>query len=326
MRQWSHHSGRFGSPEVRSAAWRSAWAEDIRVPDVLAAVREQRFATGVRCPRCLATSIQRWGSFSGRLRYRCSGCLRTFSDLTLTPAAYTKRLECWPRYCAQMLEGMSIRRSALFAQPSTAFRWRHAILRALVAADKTTLAGLIEMEETGFAYSQKGSRKLTRPPRPRGVWDILKHRWKTPRVTVPIAYDRRGFICSAVVLAAATNFADLRTLITTRVVGRGTIMANYGPSSRYCGAARGAGHVYHVTPRFKYDPAANPLHHTRNVDSYILRLRMWLERFRGVATRYLAHYLRWHHLIEALLGPDVSFATFLQGLPRPAPIPETKSA
>jgi hypothetical protein len=120
------------------------------------------------------------------------------------------------------------------------------------------------------------------------------------------------------VIAPFTNLHDLRRLITTRVVGHASIMANYGPMSRYCGAATGIGHTYHVTPRFKHNPAANPLHHTRNVDSYILRLRIWLKRFCGVATRYLAHYLHWHRLIDTLFGPDASFATFLQGLPRPA--------
>ena len=33
------------------------------------------------------------------------------------------------------------------------------------------------------------------------------------------------------------------------------------------------------------------------VRSYIMALRRWVRRFRGVATRYLHHYLAWHRFL-----------------------------
>ncbi|MBB2165602.1 hypothetical protein HLH26_13880, partial [Gluconacetobacter sp. 1b LMG 1731] len=38
----------------------------------------------------------------------------------------------------------------------------------------------------------------------------------------------------------------------------------------------------------------------QNVNAYDSRLKDWMRRFRGVATKYLATYLGWRRMIEAL--------------------------
>jgi hypothetical protein len=38
--------------------------------------------------------------------------------------------------------------------------------------------------------------------------------------------------------------------------------------------------------------------HIRTTQGYVSRLRSWLQRFRGVATKYLANYLTWHSRID----------------------------
>jgi transposase-like protein len=280
---------------------------------VLSAIRDTRFALGVYCPRCQSTKIQRWGSFSGRQRYRCPGCQRTFSDLTLTAAAYTKRLHLWPDYCAYLSRSFTIRRTAALTgiNPATAFRWRHAVLRAAAAADRTTtLAGWVEVEETGFAYSEKGRRDLTRSPRARGVWQDLRSRCKNPRVSVPLACDRVGRVVSAVLLKEHPNFADLKTHIMTRIIKPATVVAAYGPMNIYSGSAISAGHRYQQVGRFPRDQRLKQMHHTNNIQSLIHRFRTWLLRFRGVATRYLHHYLAWHRVIDAMEDATTGSAFF----------------
>ncbi|QKV58171.1 MAG: helix-turn-helix domain-containing protein [Dechloromonas sp.] len=51
---------------------------------------------------------------------------------------------------------------------STAFRWRHRFLRAIVAQQPTAVEGLLEADETYFLLSMKGQRGLPRPARSRG--------------------------------------------------------------------------------------------------------------------------------------------------------------
>ena len=51
---------------------------------------------------------------------------------------------------------------------STAFRWRHRFLKAVVPQQPLGVEGLLEVDETYFLHSRKGQRKLLRPARTRG--------------------------------------------------------------------------------------------------------------------------------------------------------------
>ena len=46
-------------------------------------------------------------------------------------------------------------------------------------------------------------------------------------------------------------------------------------------------------------------YHIQNVNAYISRLKDWLRRFKGVATRHLPSYLGWRRMIERE-GEDLS--------------------
>ena len=40
------------------------------------------------------------------------------------------------------------------------------------------------------------------------------------------------------------------------------------------------------------------VYHIQNANAYHSRLKEWMRRFHEVATKYLAHYLGWRHMIE----------------------------
>jgi hypothetical protein len=42
------------------------------------------------------------------------------------------------------------------------------------------------------------------------------------------------------------------------------------------------------------------IYHIQNVNAYHSRLKKWIAKFNGVATKYLANYLGWHRLRERL--------------------------
>src|SRR5690606_39114098 len=127
---------------------------------LLEELRTARFALGRSCPRCGCERTHRWGSFSGRQRYRCLGCRRTFSDLTATPAAYSKKLLLWRDYGQCLAEGASVRHAArrVRVHPATAFRWRHALLGTLLECEASELlAGWVELCSLTLLYSEKGA-------------------------------------------------------------------------------------------------------------------------------------------------------------------------
>ena len=61
----------------------------------------------------------------------------------------------------------------------------------------------------------------------------------------------------------------------------------------------------------KPNPKA-PAFHLNNVNAYHGRLKEWLRRFHGVATKNLPNYLGWRRTLEAM-GPNATSAAMILG-------------
>lgn len=259
------------------------------------AYRQARFPHGPVCPHCSGRRIQRWGGFAGRRRYRCRACRRTFSDFTATPLAYLKKVERWPAFCTCLIADPTVRDCAaqLGVDPTTAFRWRHRALYALEATDDVTFQAQVSLVELWFARSAKGARNLDREPRRRAA----RFRYEVEPVWVLVARDPRGAtradICGRRYPGLSTLVAWLRRRVgkDVRVVSRS---GRFGATAR---AARQLG-LHH---RFTRGGSAE----IADVRRYTVRLRHWLGPFRGVATRYLDHYLAWHRSTTREAGRDL---------------------
>jgi transposase-like protein len=281
--------------------------------ELLVRLRHSRYSQGIGCPRCGATRVQRWGSFSGRQRFRCCACRRTFSDLTGTPAAYSKKLGLWPHYARCMAEGMSVRRSARRTGvcTSTSFRWRHAILDPLRQTGAEPLVGWIEVGSVTFAYSQKGARRTYERPRRRAV--ASRAGFMEPRVGVTVACDRSDHVVTCMAGRPRPMSLDLENALAGRLRGPPTLLAahgRYGPASVF--VHRHGGHFIDV--RVPHHPGGS-LVHARTVRDYIFRLLDWMDRFRGVATKYLPNYLAWHCRLDRVWREAVPRALLRWPLP-----------
>jgi hypothetical protein len=70
--------------------------------------------------------------------------------------------------------------------------------------------------------------------------------------------------------------------------------------------ARRAGIAAHVLPKPSKPTRQAPDYHLNNVNAYHGRLKEWLRRFHGVATKKLSNYLRWRRTLEARGGNATS--------------------
>jgi transposase-like protein len=262
-------------------------------------VRRMRFGDEVHCVHCGFRRVHRHGKFSGRQRYRCAKCGRTFSDLTGTPLSYLKDLERCEAYAACLDDGLTIRKAAalLGVNPKTVFRWRHALLALVDATDTTVLRERVELSDLWFALNQKGCRRLNRQPRRRGV--ACRSRYRGVVVRALAACDRIGHVGSGVAWARTVGLEHLKEILAARV---GLNVVVHAAQGRLSAAARFAASVGGQYEPAKWIPGARtdrpPDAHVRTVTDYCGRLRNWLRRFCGVATKYLAHYLAWHRLME----------------------------
>jgi len=280
---------------------------------------EEAFLAAPRCPPCAATALQRWGYAGGLRRYRCTACHKTFNALTGTPLARLRKKECWLAYGEALAAGMTLAQAAARCgvHMTTSFRWRHRFLEAPVAT-REALAGVVEADETFFRRSHKGSRRwrqaegpLERRPHRRGE-RASKRGLSAEQVPALIARDRAGPTADAVLpdLGAAAIAAALGPVIASDAV-----LCSDGAKAYAAFAAR---HGLHHEP---INAAAgvrvrDGAFHVRNVNAYHGRLKGWMVRFKGVATRYLPNYLGWRRTLERTAEPSAS-KTWLLAAVRP---------
>jgi transposase-like protein len=271
------------------------------------------------CPRCGQNGAVRWGSFGGRQRHRCRTCGRTFSSFTGTPFEGSRKPGLWVTFAECMARGDSVRRSAATCgiAPSTAFRWRHALLRSEFGKTVTTEASVGDLHANPAPRGPGAARRTLLPGtvacREFRIAESFKGRTPSGRATraraVPwgsrFLAGRRSWV---LVLASARSIGS-RALIC-RVVLVGTMLRTPGPSvlgdvrdGHIHGKARLASSRALRWTRFAKAPLFSRREAAQGVGAgrparlaaglVRARLRDWLVRFRGVATRYLEHYLAW---------------------------------
>src|ERR687886_1988674 len=270
---------------------------------------EAAFAAAPRCPHCRATGLQRWGRASGLRRYRRATCRRTSNALTGTSLARLRKKACWLRHGEALAAGMSLTEAAARCgvHLTTSFRGRHRFLRAPAAA-REALGGVVEADETFFRRSHKGSRRwrraeapLERGPHRRGE-RAGKRGLSAEQAPALIARDRAGHTADAVLPGLG---ADAIAAALGPVVAEDAVLCSDGAKAYAAFAAeRGLHHEpVDLAAGVRVREGAS---HVQNVNAYHGRLKGWMGRLNGVATRYLPHYLGWRRTLERAPEPSAS--------------------
>lgn len=270
---------------------------------------ETRMTEKPVCPHCTHEQVSRWGFANGLQRYRCNACRATFNALTDTPLAGLRHKAKWIDYAKQLAEGTSIRKSAAAVgiHPNTAFRGRHRFLSLPNGQQAISLAGIAEADETYFLESQKGRRQgLSRAPRKRGG-KASKRGLSEEQTAVLICRDRTGNTADFILEKAdkAHIGAVLKPLLATDV-----ILCSDGEKA-LAAVAKEMGITHRPVNLAAGQRVVAGVYHIQNVNAYDSRLKEWMRRFHGVATRYLGNYLGWRRLIERH-DREISSADFLR--------------
>jgi len=258
---------------------------------------EEAFAAAPRCPRCAAARLQRWGRASGLRRYRCATCRETFNALTGTSLARLRKKACWLRYGEALAAGMTLAKAAAHCgvHLTTSFRWRHRFPRA-AAATREALGGVVEADEAFFRRSHTGSRRWRRGER------ASRRGLSAEQVPALIARDRAGHTADAVLpdLGAEAIGAALAPV----VAGDAVLCSDGAKAYATFAAERGLHHEpINVAAGVRVRDGA---FHVQNVNAYHGRLKGWMGRFNGVATRYLPNHLGWRRTLERAPEPSAS--------------------
>lgn len=273
------------------------------------AIIEGSLGAKPRCPHCAGEHVVRNGMANGLQRYQCRRCRKSFNALTGTPLARLRMKGKWLGQTAVLRDGVSITRAAqtLGVARSTAFRWRHRFLTLPKTIQAQSLVGIAETDETYFLQSFKGQRKgLSRPPRKRGGC-AGKRGLSKEHVPVLVARDRAGRTADALLPAddKASVVAALGPLLPKDV-----ILCSDG-SATLAAAAKALGVAHRPVNLSAGIRVVAGVYHIQNVNAYDARLKAWMARFHGVATRYLDSYLGWFRAIDRTCGAGLNPAPLL---------------
>lgn len=249
------------------------------------------------CPHCQASSAQLapWGWSRGLRRYRCRACLRTCNTLSGTALAHLRKAEHWQSYAQALIDGLPLRQAAqrCGVDKNTALLWRHRFLRAAAAHGDTQESGIVEADETFFLESFKGQRQLPRPARQRG--GVGATRGTGPdQVAVMVVRDRAGHMADFQL--AKLDAVHVRQALLP-LIERESVLCTDG-ASVYAAFAAANGITHCVVHDRAGQRVREGAFHIQNVNAYHSRLKNWMTRFHGVATKYLVNYLGWRRMLE----------------------------
>jgi IS1 family transposase len=198
-----------------------------------------------------------------------------------------------------MIEGHSLRKASelISVHHVTLFYWRHKVLSALKQMDIDHFSGIVEMDETYFLYSEKGKRQITgRKARKRGGASQFRGISKE-QVCVLVARDRQKQTFSKVLGQGRIVKSKLELAIGTKLSSANTLCTDAWRAFKAYAKEKGIEHY-----PFKSDgkERVKGLYHIQNVNNYHSRLKGWMERFNGVATKYLDHYLSWFLFLDVI--------------------------
>jgi transposase-like protein len=230
--------------------------------ELIRRVRELRFGDGARCIRCGSADVGRWGWQHGRQRYRCQTCHRTFSDMSGTPAAYTKRIELWSQHLRGMGEGQTAIGAArnLGVSAETVRRWQQRTLDALAPDQPAVGEGPVVVVRWGRL---DGPRFMVAIDAHDAVFETI-----LPYLSSPAAWD-----------AVVRRFLRPGT----------TVLCNDSPRSPFARAVVRAGLEY-----VRVGPTGTEGRNDSRARQYARAVRRWLARFRGAEEDEWYRYHVWH--------------------------------
>ncbi|MBQ7969067.1 MAG: IS1595 family transposase [Clostridia bacterium] len=256
------------------------------------------------CPKCNCSNLAKFGKDKhGKQRYRCNGCHSTFISTSFSVVSYSRfDLTIWKRYIELLLMGAPLAKCAEVCGISvkTAFHWRHKILYALQKdQNNRVLAGIVELDEMYVPISYKGNHsKSSHFVMPRKAYKRGSDNKAQigSKACVMCAIERNGQTYGEVLGKGQPTTAMLSHAFNNRILTDSIVLSDKSSSIGYYFNNFTTIELIqleaHTVVKGKYGPPeVRGAMHIQTVNNLHYRIRSFLRRYNGVATKYLNHYL-----------------------------------
>ena len=272
-----------------------------------------------KCPHCQGSSFNKHGKYKNRQRYKCNICDRTFNEFTGTVWHYIHDHHKFRRYLECLAEQKTLFECTFLLEicMQTAFYWRHKILKAFEKVDIKPLKSKIEADETFVLESCKGNPlqvlKNQRKSRKRGG-SATKSGVSKEQLCILVACDEHrntifkhvgnGKLTKQMVFNALNkHIRKQRVHKAILVTDRNNAFLKFATEKR----------LIHQTVISKYKQYVNAQgFHIQTVNAIHSRLKKWLLKFNGVASKYMQNYLNFFRLWDKFTNFKERFIYFFR--------------
>lgn len=263
------------------------------------------------CPHCGSTHIVKNGTHNGHQRFLCKDCRKSVGFSKETILFKTKKeMAVWMAFVHCMVQRFALRKCAKECRIAlaTAFAWRHKILDALTnMVEEMKLAGVVECDETYQLISYKGNHKksktfaMPRKPRKR-AGKAEKRGLSKEQVCVTTGVDLSGQAVGRVSNLGKPSHKDLSFALGGRIVS-GAVMV----TDSHRGFCKLAGDMELSHIRIKRNRHTSGSFNIQTANNYHQGLKYMVNGiFKGVATKYLNHYVVYHSVVGFARGSEDS--------------------
>jgi transposase-like protein len=240
-----------------------------------------------KCGHCGSKKYSKYGVRNDLQRYKCNSCGKTFNILTGTPLSRLRKKGRWLNYARCMSEGMTLQVSAdlVGVDLTTSFRWRHTFLSNANDLKPKRLNGVVEAVDSYFYYSEKGSNFPSSISK-----EVIGKR--APKVYVLTTRDRNGNTNEEII--GDFNVANVPNSQLNRISPDVLLCSN---KNGFYDAISKQLKIVHAKLR-RSEVERRKIIHVKNAYKYKESLYDWMEKFKGVATKYLSNYLSWYRELD----------------------------
>lgn len=242
---------------------------------------------GLSCPCCESHQYIKYGKVKGLQRFKCKKCARTFGHTSNSPLYRIQKKEQLIKYITCLHEKETIRSAAKHVGISikTSFEWRHKLLSSFNGGLKNySEDGKTSLYIHTMAFSHKGSKKVSEK-QPRKIYTLFR---VTPYGNIELNRITDGLLKK-----------ELHDIIAKQ---NGPII-QYAKQRMLTAVIRKTGKTDQETRDKAQITDAKKLG-----ASELQKLQQWMEKFRGVASKYLSQYWAWYiakkHCSDFILGKE----------------------
>lgn len=252
------------------------------------------------CPHCNSHHVVKYGHKNGVQRFKCKECNHTFTWSNNTIIyGLKKKYETFLKYCDCLMRKMTIRECAVNCKISIriSFQWRHKILDALQNMhNEVVLDGIVESDETYFALSFKGNRKLE------SLHRIVHHRGSSSgkrglsneQVCTSCSCNLNGLSIGRITNLGKPKTSELSKFLNGRIEEGTFFITDSLNSYDLIAESNNLTHIKIESGKFK-----NGQFNIQKINSYHNELKRLVNgKFKGVATKYLNNYVVYHNFVN----------------------------